>query len=301
MDLKRLKHLVALADYGHFGRAAAQCHLSQSAFSRSIQALEDELGLPLFVRGPHEVRCTPAGEFVLARARRLVFDSRCMTRDVELYRGGLVGELAMGVGPYPAATLVPRLLTDLSARFPQACVRVEVAHVSELQARLEAEALDFYLADLQQVPAATGVVLTSLGLLQAGLFVRAGHPLAGAQPLAGAAVLAHGLACVRLDMSLRLAFAPLFGLPAGTPLPLALACDDVNLLKAVALTTDRVLVCPVDSAQVEVTGGSLVPIEVRGLPVLGSNLGMVALSGRGLSPLARHALDWLMAAAPRPG
>ena len=45
MDLKRLKHLVALADTRNFGRAATQCHLTQSAFSRSIQAAEEELGV----------------------------------------------------------------------------------------------------------------------------------------------------------------------------------------------------------------------------------------------------------------
>ena len=43
MDIKRVKHLVALADSRNFGRAAALCHLSQSAFSRSIQTLEDEV------------------------------------------------------------------------------------------------------------------------------------------------------------------------------------------------------------------------------------------------------------------
>ena len=65
MDLKRLKHLVALADTRNFGRAAIQCHLTQSAFSRSIQAAEEEYGLQLFDRGPLEVTCTDAGAFVV--------------------------------------------------------------------------------------------------------------------------------------------------------------------------------------------------------------------------------------------
>jgi DNA-binding transcriptional LysR family regulator len=131
MDLKRLKHLVALADTRNFGRAAEQCHLSQSAFSRSIQAAEDELGLQLFVRGTLDVRCTPAGEFVLERARKLLFENRCLERDLSLYRERLMGDLAFGVGPYPAATIVPGLICDLRARYPQVKLRVEVNNAKE--------------------------------------------------------------------------------------------------------------------------------------------------------------------------
>ena len=107
MDIKRLKHLVALAEERNFGRAAERVHLSQPAFSRSVQNAEAELGLQLFDRGSLEVSCTSAGSFVIERARKLLFDSRCLERDVSLYRERLIGDLAFGVGPFPAATLVP--------------------------------------------------------------------------------------------------------------------------------------------------------------------------------------------------
>src|SRR5205814_8278769 len=63
MDLRRFQHVVTLAEEGNFRRAAERVHLSQPAFSRSIQAAEGELGLPLFDRGATEARCTPAGAF----------------------------------------------------------------------------------------------------------------------------------------------------------------------------------------------------------------------------------------------
>ena len=102
MDIKRVKHLVALADSRNFGCAAALCHLSQSAFSRSIQTLEDELGLQLFVRSTHDVRCTPAGEFVLERAR-----ANCCLKVVACSASGSLPQPADGrsgfwCGPYPA-------------------------------------------------------------------------------------------------------------------------------------------------------------------------------------------------------
>jgi DNA-binding transcriptional LysR family regulator len=293
MDLKRLKHLVALADSRNFGRAAEQCHLSQSAFSRSIQAAEDELGLQLFVRGTQDVRCTPAGDFVLERARKLLFENRCLERDLILYRERLMGDLAFGVGPYPAATIVPGLLSDLRARFPKVKLRVEVNNAKYLADHLRAEELDFYLADLRNVPAADDLEVTRIGLLEASFFVRSGHPLLNRTPVTGADVLEYGLASVQVHDSILQMLGPMMGLPTGTPMPLALECDDLSLLKKVTLETDSILACPLAGAQAELAADSLVPIVVAGLPSLGSDLGVVALKGRSFSPLARYAVDFL--------
>lgn len=300
MDIKRVKHLVALADSRNFGRAAALCHLSQSAFSRSIQTLEDELGLQLFVRSTHDVRCTPAGEFVLERARKLLFESRCMQRDLDLYRNRLMGDLAFGVGPYPAATIVPDLLTELRTRFGQVKVRVEVNNAAYLLEHLRNEELDFYLADLRNVPDAEYLTLIPVGFLEAGCFVRQGHPLLGQTAITGADVLGYGLASVRLHESLLQRLAPIFGLPAGSRVPLALECDDLSLLKKVAMRTDTVLVSPLAGAHEEVADQRLVRIAVAALPVLGSNLGVVALRDRSFSPLASHVVNWLQQTGSAP-
>ncbi|MEO6972615.1 MAG: LysR family transcriptional regulator, partial [Rhodoferax sp.] len=153
MDLRRLKHVVALADTRHFGRAAVQCHLSQPAFSRSVQAAEAEMGLKLFDRGNVEVVCTDAGALVVARARKLLFDSRCLERDVSLYRERQIGDLAFGVGPYPAATMLPPLLIELRLRYPGINTRVEVNNSRYLSEHLRAEELDFYVADIRNMQA----------------------------------------------------------------------------------------------------------------------------------------------------
>ena len=177
MDLRRLKHLVALADTRNFSRAATQCHLSQPAFSRSVQAAEVELGLQLFNRSSPEVSCTDAGEFVVERARKLVFDSRCLERDVNLYRERLIGDLAFGVGPYPAATMLPGLLMELRTKFPGVNTRVEVNNAEYLAEHLRAEELDFFLANITLVPSAPDLTLTSIGRLSAGFYASPGHPL----------------------------------------------------------------------------------------------------------------------------
>src|SRR5437868_5936418 len=147
MDLRRLSHVVALADTLHFARAAEAVHLSQPAFSRSIQAIESDLGIRLFDRDVGDVRPTPAGEFVIERARRLLFDARCLERDVDLFRDSQLGDTAFGAGPFPAATLMPRALSELRRLHPKVALRVEASNWTQLLERLRAEDIEFFVAD----------------------------------------------------------------------------------------------------------------------------------------------------------
>jgi DNA-binding transcriptional LysR family regulator len=293
MEIRRLKHLVALADTRNFGRAARLCHLSQPAFSRSIQAAEEELGLQLFDRGSLEVHCTDAGAFVVERARKLVFDSRCLERDVSLYRERLIGDIAIGVGPYPAATLVPALLTDMRKRFPGVNARVEVNNANYLAERLRAEELDFYVADLRNIPEASDLAIQRISRLSASFYVRKGHPLLGTPSVRGRDLLLYGLASVRIPEKVMLLLAPLMGLPEGVRLPLAIECDDLNMLKRVAMDTDTVLASADAGAKDEEAGGQLVRLTTSDLPSHFSDTGVVSLKGRSYSPMAQYAVDFL--------
>jgi DNA-binding transcriptional LysR family regulator len=294
MDLKRLKHLVALADTRHFGRAAEQCHLTQSAFSRSIQAAEDELGLHLFDRGTLEATCTDAGAFVVERARKLIFDSRCLERDVSLYRERLMGDLALGVGPYPAATMVPALLTEIRTRYPGVRVRVEVNNADHLAAHLRSEDLDFYMADVRNVVAVQDLHIAPLARLSAGFYVRPGHPLLAHGQITGNALLPFGIASVRIPKSVRVGLGGLFGLDAGKDLPLAVECDDLTLLKSLAMTTDTVIGSTDAGTVQDVQAGRLVRLEIVDIPPLFAEMAIVSLKGRSYSLMAQFAVDFIV-------
>ena len=297
MDLKRLKHLVALADTRNFGRAAVQCHLTQSAFSRSIQAAEEELGLLLFDRGTVEATCTDAGAFVVARARKLLFESRCLERDVSLYRERLIGDLAFGVGPYPAATVVPPLLTEIRRRFPGVCVRVEVNNADVLAAHLRAEEMDFYLADVRNVVAAPDLAITRVAQLAAGFYVRADPPLLALARVPPADLLPYGIASVRVPEAVQVGLGALAGLKDGKRLPLAVECDDLSLLRSLALTTDTIIGSTDAGSVQDVQAGRLKRLEVLNMPPLYADMAVVSLKGRSYSPMAQFAVDFVNAQA----
>ena len=70
MTLQELRYLVALADKGHFVRAAEACNVGQPTLSTQLKKLEDYLGVTLFERNKHQLRPTPIGEQIVERARR---------------------------------------------------------------------------------------------------------------------------------------------------------------------------------------------------------------------------------------
>ncbi len=85
MDLRRLRYFVAVAEEGHYGRAAARLHISTPPLSQRIQELENELGLVLLERTSRKVALTPAGQEMLDRARVVL----AAVDDLELSAGKL--------------------------------------------------------------------------------------------------------------------------------------------------------------------------------------------------------------------
>jgi LysR family transcriptional regulator, hydrogen peroxide-inducible genes activator len=72
MNLRTLKYLIALAEEGHFSRAARVCNVSQPTLSIQLKKLEDYLGVQLIERRAHEAVPTPVGREVIALARVIV-------------------------------------------------------------------------------------------------------------------------------------------------------------------------------------------------------------------------------------
>jgi DNA-binding transcriptional LysR family regulator len=145
MNLRFLRTFVAIADCTGFARGAARLNLTQSAASRQIQALEDELGLQLFTRVGRNARLTPEGEDLLARSRKLLLDADALgQRAIEL-KTGEVGVLRVGATPQ----LIENLLADFLSRYRKRHPSVEV-HLTEdggfrLPGRLERGDIDIAL------------------------------------------------------------------------------------------------------------------------------------------------------------
>ena len=89
MELRQLRYFVAVAEEGNISRAAKKIFLTQSALSRQIKALEDEIGQCLLERQAHSIRLTPAGEILLREARDLLLRADQMLERVRTARPGV--------------------------------------------------------------------------------------------------------------------------------------------------------------------------------------------------------------------
>ncbi len=298
LDLRHLTHLVALDDERHFARAAARVHLSQPAFSRSIQALEQALEQRLFDRAAGDVRPTAAGEFLIDRARKLLFDARCLQRDAELYAQSQLGDVAFGAGPFPVATLMPDVMRALRSGHPGLQFSVEIGHWQQLLGKLQGEVIDFFVAETRGLPLDATLDLLPLGRQKGGFYVRKGHPLAG-RPCTLSACWSYGVACTRVPPVINVALAQALGLGPGQQAPLALQCDDFSVLRTTALQTDTVLGATDVAVAADLKTGRLIPLRIKALPPLHVEMGVVSLRKRSPSPSARRLIQVIQNVAKR--
>lgn len=119
MNLRDLKYLVALADHRHFGRAATACFISQPTLSTQIRKLEEELGVALVERAPRRVMLTPAGRDAAERARRIVADVEEMREAARRSQNPEAGTVRLGIFPTLGPYLLPHVVQQVRARFPQ--------------------------------------------------------------------------------------------------------------------------------------------------------------------------------------
>jgi DNA-binding transcriptional LysR family regulator len=289
VDLKRLTHLIALADECHFARAAERVHITQPAFSRSIQLLESEVGMRLFDRETGDVKPTPAGLFLVDRARRLLFEARNLQRETQFYRDAALGDTAFGAGPFPAATIMPRVLAELRAQYPGVSLRLEMNNWQLLCDRLFEEDIEFFVADVRDLPPDPKISVTSIGRQLGHFFARAGHPLAG-KPCTLAQAWKFGVASTKWPAGVRAVIGRLIGLAPGELPTLALECDDVSLLRTLAQSTDTLIASSDVGCSGDVASGALVRLDVRDLPDVYVEMGIVALVNRTPSPMAQRAI-----------
>lgn len=137
MELRQLRYFVAVAEIGHFGRAAESLHIVQPAVSKQIAALERELGLTLFDRSRRQIRLTADGEAFLPHARRALRGiDRAAKAAADLATGGA------GIVRVGSARGLGRRLEDILSAFRRTHpnVTVELTTTSSVPGKLAAVA-----------------------------------------------------------------------------------------------------------------------------------------------------------------
>jgi DNA-binding transcriptional LysR family regulator len=130
IKLSQLNILVAVAQRNSFTEAALHLEISQSAVSHAIAALEDHLGVVLFVRGRQGARLTPVGVQIIEHSREIVQRTEAIYRAAETAKGVQGGQVRIASFRSAAVHLLPSIVADFHQRFPAVTVNISEYNAS---------------------------------------------------------------------------------------------------------------------------------------------------------------------------
>jgi len=172
MDMRQVRHLLAVVEHGNMLRAASAIHISQPALSKSIQNLEAELGVRLLERGPRGVSPTIYGTALLKHARLLLNQGEQAVAEIAAIKEGHLGHLRLGVANF-AIHFLPAVLAKLLSSRPGLSFDIVDGTYESLTVLVREGALDAVVSGLPPLHQVEDLVHEGLTTTE---FVRACRP-----------------------------------------------------------------------------------------------------------------------------
>ena len=285
MTLVQLRHLISLAQTGSFSQSAAALFLTQPALSRSILALEEELGLKLVDRVGKRNELTPFGRGVVERARRIVLETSELSRSAKLHQDGSSGPVHLGLGATPGAVLTVPLLTHLVRHHPRLKVVVSSGSVEMQLQALRARTLDALIVDARAVPPADDLRIEGLPPMRAGLCCRRGHPLLAERSLGFAALSRYPIAATPLNDESARQLIQSFGAGAHPDRFVTVQCENIGNLLETVRQTDAIFLGVLAAARALLDQGQLVELQPHPPLRADGSYALVTLAGRTEAPV----------------
>ncbi len=137
MELRQLRYLMTVADEANFTRASEKLFISQSALSQQIQALEDNVGTVLVNRSRRGITLTDAGEILYRHAQRALYEIEEAQTAINELEGLQRGDLAIGVVQTVNDYLLPSIVAEFTAQYPQIKLSIQELSADDIEHKLE--------------------------------------------------------------------------------------------------------------------------------------------------------------------
>lgn len=274
MTLVQLKHFVTLARLGSFAKASVALFLTQPALSRSIKALEDELGQQLFDRVGRRIELNAFGQRTLEKALALMEDADQLVRGERAIGTHDAGRLRIGLSSGPGALLTVPLMTHFANRFSRFHLDILRANTEVLTQMLRDRQADAVVVDLRSLRPAPDLAVSDVHELEGHFLCRPGHPLLKVSRLHVSRILDFPMASTPLSDELARILVERYG-PSAHPLRMVtLTTDEVSHLVEVALHSDTVVLA------VRAACPGLLPLRVQPALQARARFGLVTLAQR---------------------
>ena len=280
MTLVQLRHFVSLAQTGSFSKSAAELFLTQPALSRSIRALEAELGLPLFDRLGRSSELTPFGRQALVRAHELLLSADDLRGSGRLLASGdQEGMLRIGMGSGPGAMLMTPLLRQTALERPRFRIDIARGRTDLLVQELRDRTLDALVVDVRSLRPAPDLGVRAICDMRGSFMARPGHPLARRRRALGFQdLLSFPIASTPLSDEVARVLVERYGPEAHPQSCVTLRCEELPSLVDVARHSDTVLLA------IRAAAPDLVELDLRPALAATARFGLVTLARRSEPP-----------------
>jgi DNA-binding transcriptional LysR family regulator len=277
MDLRQLEILQTIAETGSFTACGRKLHVSQSAISRQILLLEEELGEPLFLRVGRQVRMTTAAESLVQLGQRVFQDVKETVGKITDRTGDLRGMLRLTGGMTVCLYVFPLLLKHLRRVHPHLDMRITVATAGRSVEEIRGGQIDVGLltlpveeSDLVTVPALREELL---------LMTTPKHPLARRRGVAPQDLAAHPFVLFEAGSATRRVIDHFFASQDIQPL-VVMDTENVEIIKAMVRTGLGISIVPYQAIAREVRAGQLFCTRIDGHPLFRETGWVYARSNR---------------------
>jgi LysR family pca operon transcriptional activator len=285
LRLRQMRVVDAIMTHRSLQKAAAALGVTQPALTKTLQEVEDMLGVRIFERHARGVEPNRFGEAVAAAARRMLAEARRLEDELDSLGAAGSGTIAIGALPVAAAGILPGALAALKERHPGIDVRLVQGTTEQLLPALAAGDIDLVVGRLYEPATPDAFVREAIYDEPISVLARAGHPLFAQGTVAAPDLAAYPLVLPtitqRVGQEIERALAAL-GLPAGAS---PVRSSSVSLIREMLLTTDSLTVIPHDMLAGDIARGAvaIVPIAVTRAR---RPAGLIRAPGRALSPSA---------------
>src|SRR6266567_5504596 len=261
MDLRQLEILQAIAETGSFTACGRKLHVSQSAISRQILLLEDELGEPLFLRVGRQVRMTPAAESLVKLGQRVFQDVRETVGTITDRTRDLKGTLRLSGGMTVCLYVFPPLLKHLRRIHPHLDVRLTVATAGRSVQEIRGGRVD---AGLLTLPVDESDMVTVPVLREELLLVTPPtHPLARRRAVTPKDLARLPFVLFEVGSATRKVIDTFFAGEGIEPI-IVMDTENVEIIKAMVKTGLGIGIVPYQSVAREVKAGQLFCTRIEG-------------------------------------
>jgi len=265
MDLRQLEIIRAIAETGSFTAAGDKLHVSQSAISRQVLLLEDELGEPVFHRIGRRIRITPAGESLLQLSHRVFRDLQETVSAISDTREALRGSIGLVGGMTVCLYVFPALLAEVRKIHPNLDMRVTVGSTLRSIEMLRSGAGDLGLltlpieaSDLVSVPLVTEELL---------LVTYPSHPLAAQKRIMPADLEGQPFVLFETGSVTRRIVEEFFTRERIAP-PVIMETENVEIIKAMVRSGLGISIIPWQAAEADVTTRQLFCSRITGVSLV---------------------------------